>query len=402
MPDGSAQSHRLLQVCAVDFTARRFLLPLMRAQRAAGFDVHLACAPGPDCAPIEEEGFPVHPIAFERSTSLPAQWRAWRQLAGLLRTTPCQIVHTHTPVASLVARPVARRASVPVVVYTAHGFYFHDRMKFWVRRAHIMLETWAQRYADLLWTQSEEDARTAIAEGIAPAGRVLAIGNGVDVARFSPDKVSEENRAALRAELGLEPGDGPVVVIVGRLVREKGYLEFIDALARLKEDFPRLRAIAIGSQLASDHDAAGDAITERAKTAGLDKTLIFAGLRNDVSALLSLGGLFCLPSWREGMPRSLIEAMAAGMPVVATDIRGCREEVVPGETGLLVPVDDAGALAGAMGKILANRELSARMGRAGRERALKEYDESVVIGRQMDSLKAFMTETGLSWPKVTM
>lgn len=382
----------ILQLCAVDFTARRFLLPLMRAQREAGFDVELACAPGPDIAMIEAEGFVFHPIPFQRSMNLPAHIKAYRALAALLRRRPFTIVHAHTPIAAAIARPCARRNGVPVVIYTAHGFYFHERMKPIVRRAHVMLEKFAQRYADFLFTQSSEDCETAIAEGIAPRGRAETIGNGVDTKRFAREQFSKDELDAARRELGISGDDHPLVVMIGRLVREKGYFEFLEAMAILRRKHPRARALIIGSALTSDHDDAATGIRAHATQLGLVEGAIFAGLRSDVPKLLALGDVFCLPSWREGMPRSIIEAMAAGLPVVATDIRGSREEVIPGETGLIVPMRDAAALGEALIKIADDPEKSRRMGAAGRHRAIAQFDEQGVIERQMVRIRALLKE----------
>ncbi len=389
---------RILQVCAVDFTARRFLLPLMRAQRAAGFGVELACADGPELAAVEAEGFRCHRVPFRRSYNLPAHARAWRALGRLLARERFTVMHAHTPIAAAIARPCARRAGVPVVLYTAHGFYFHERMRPALRRAHIALERWAQRHADYLFTQSEEDLAAALAAGIAPAGAAEWIGNGVETARFAPEQFGPEELARARAELGIEPGDHPVVAMVGRLVREKGYLELLEAFARLRADYPRARLLAIGAALASDHDAAGATIVERARQLGLGESVIFAGLRGDVARLLALADIFTLPSWREGMPRSIIEAMASGRPVVATDIRGSREEVVAGETGLLVPVGNAGALARALAELAADPERARAMGAAGRRRAAELFEERLVIGRQQARLRELLAERGLEWP----
>ncbi|MCL5270501.1 MAG: glycosyltransferase family 4 protein [bacterium] len=417
---------RILQVCAVDFTARHFLLPLMRAQREAGFDVHLACHPGPDVPALEAEGFPVHPVAFERSIDLGAHARAWVQLGRLLRgagrvnpkagstaagrrSTPAgqtepvfAVVHAHTPVAAMIARPAARRAGVPVVIYTAHGFYFHDRMAPWLRRLHVALERWAQRRADYLFTQSAEDLETAVREGIAPAARAEAIGNGVDLARFDRGRISPARLERTRRELGLEGNGGPLVIMIGRLVREKGVIEFLQALAEVRRAHAGAQALIIGEALPSDRAGAAEDIRRLAAALGLTEAgrpaVIFTGLRRDVPELLALGDVFCLPSWREGMPRSIIEAMAAGLPVVASAIRGCREEVAEGETGLLVPPRDVGALAGALGRLAADPALRARLGAAGRRRAEALYDEERVVARQMARLRILFAEKSLAWP----
>jgi glycosyltransferase involved in cell wall biosynthesis len=119
---------------------------------------------------------------------------------------------------------------------------------------------------------------------------------------------------------------------------------------------------------------------------GLSGRLLMLGYRNDVPAILSLLDLFAMPSYREGMPRALLEAMATGLPVVATDIRGCREEVVDGETGLLVPPRDHYALGEAMLRILSDGEMAARMGRAGRQRVVDLFDERIATKIQIERL----------------
>ena len=382
----------------MDFTARHFLLPLMEAQRRGGFEVHLACRRGPDAPAIEAAGFELHPIEFSRSFSLSAHFRAYRQLVGLLRRRVFTVVHAHTPVAAMIARPAARRCGVPVVIYTAHGFYFHEGMRPWARLVHIGLERAAQRYADFLFTQSGEDLETAVRERIAPPARAMAIGNGVDLARFSPDGPAGQGLAELRRELGIEPAARPVVIMVGRLVREKGYFEFLEAFGELRRSMPAARALLIGEALASDHDDSADAIRAHARRLGVADSVVFAGLRTDIPRLLALGDLFCLPSWREGMPRSVIEAMAAGLPVVATNIRGCREEVEDGLTGLLTPVRDAPALAEAMRRILSDEGLRRQMGEAGLRRARERFDENEVIERQTRVLRTLFLEKDLAWP----
>lgn len=395
-----AHRPKLLQVCAVDFTVRHFLLPLMRAQRRWGFDVDFACTPGPYSTEIEDEGFPIKPLKVERSANLFAHARAYRDFKRLLSGESYQAVHVHTPVASLIGRPAARKSGVPIVVYTAHGFYFHDEMNPLARRLHIGLERRAQRYADFLMTQSAEDRRTAIHEKIAEADRIRAIGNGVDLKRFRPDLLDGDERAAMRGELGIPAGAGPIVTIMGRLVREKGYFEFLEAWAMLRDEFPESRAIVIGEALASDRASAGSQVRARAEELGLTDSIVFTGLRRDVPRLLAVSDLFVLPSWREGMPRSIIEAMASGLPVIASDIRGCREEVADRGTGRLIPARNQRVLADAMRELMANPEIRKRMGSAGRERAESLFDEEKVIARQEEVFRMLFAEKGLGWPAV--
>ena len=138
--------------------------------------------------------------------------------------------------------------------------------------------------------------------------------------------------------------------MIGRLVKEKGVLEFLEAAKLVSKKNSNIHFMLVGSRLESDHSQAVD---DKIKTCKIDlgERLILTGLRNDIPELLSQMNAFCLPSWREGMPRTIIEAMAMQIPVIATDIRGSREEVVQNETGLLVPCKNPMALANAMCKL---------------------------------------------------
>jgi glycosyltransferase involved in cell wall biosynthesis len=368
---------KVAQLINVDFALNHFVLPLMREIRARGHEVLGICADGPLLATARAEGFRIVPAPFQRSYDLLAHARSYRFLTRLFREEKFDLLHVHTPLAALIGRLAGRAAGIPRIAYTAHGFYFHDRMAWPQKTFHIGLERLGARATDILMTQSSEDAETAIRLGLAPGGVAHAIGNGVDVEKFRPDP---SLRAAVRAELGT-PDDAVVAVMTGRLVAEKGYPELFRAAAQV----PTLHLWCVGSRLASDHaDPIGADIA--AAQAAMGPRLHLLGYRPDVHRLLAAADLFTLPSHREGMPRSIIEAMATALPVVATDIRGSREEVVQGETGLLVPVGDVPALAAALARLASDAEMRAGMGAAGRARALELYDERKVIARQIQIL----------------
>ncbi|MGD9537687.1 MAG: glycosyltransferase family 4 protein [Alphaproteobacteria bacterium] len=363
---------KICQLCAVDFTLYHFILPLMEAERAAGHEVIGVCAGGPWLKEVEARGFRTVAVPFERSLNLASHWRAYRSLVHVFRAERFDMVHVHTPIAGLIGRLAARRARVPRIVYTAHGFYFHERMPALKRRLFIGLEWLGGRFTDVLFTQAREDADAARRHRLCKGGVIEAIGNGVDVGRFHPARDAAE-RAAVRAGIGT-PDDRVVILTVGRLVAEKGYPELFEAMRGLDAEL-----WVAGERLASDHARSVAPPEDLAN-------LRLLGHRKDVPDLLRGADIFVLPSHREGMPRSIIEAMMTGLPVVATDIRGSREEVVAGETGLLVPVDDPAALRKALAALIADQSLRARLGAAGRARALDLYDERKVIERQMRAL----------------
>jgi glycosyltransferase involved in cell wall biosynthesis len=371
---------KICQLCAVDFTMARLLLPLCIAMQEAGHEVVAICSDGPLLERVRAAGICCRPITIERSMNPIAALRSARAVARVMREEKFDIVHVHTPVASLIGRLAAWRAGVPLIAYTAHGFYFHEHMAWFRRNVFIALEWLAGRVTRVLMTQSQEDADLARSRNLIAGSVIEAIGNGVDAMRFRPG--TAEQRLAIRKDLDT-PGQAVVIMMVGRLVAEKGYPELFAAMKQVDAHL-----WVAGDQLESDHADSVDAALAAIKAdADLSARVHLLGERDDVSDLLAAADVFTLPSHREGMPRSIIEAMMTGLPVVATNIRGSREEVVDGETGLLVPVNQADVLASALSALTADPARRTAMGAAGRERALDLYDETRVIARQLKILK---------------
>jgi len=371
---------KVLQVAAIDTTVHFLLKPLLERLRKEGYNVHVACSPGPRLLKLEKQGYFVHPVPIARKvaplSNVQSLWRLYR----LMRRERFDIVHVHTPVAAALGRIAAKLARVPMVVYTAHGFYFHELMSRWKRRLIISIErALGQRCTDLLLTQSAEDADTAVREKIVAKERVVWIGNGVD-----PQKFVRPPSETLRTKLGFT-SENRVIGFIGRLVREKGVVELFEAMTRVATQFPKARLLVVGDTLKSDRDTHAIARLNRIITSErLDDVVKFTGFRDDTPDLLAIMDVFVLPSHREGMPRAILEAMAAGRPVIATNIRGCREEVIHDVTGLLVDVGDSEALAEAVIKVLSDEGLALRMGQAGRKRVEEEFDEEIVLQRQLD------------------
>lgn len=376
---------KVCQLCAVDFTLQHFLLPLIDGMRSAGWNVTAVCSDGPAIPGLRSLGYRIETVPIARSLNPFRHSRSLLELVRLFRRERFDVVHAHTPVAALLGRIAAKIAGVPLVVYTAHGFYFHDEMPLPKRWVFVLLERIGGWFTDLLFTQSAEDARYAVTGRIAANDRVFAIGNGVDVVHFDPERVGDQR--SLRKALGV-PDEAFMVGMIGRQVREKGVVDFLEAAIEVTREDPRVQFVLVGERLASDHADSVAAEIAQAKTA-LGGRLILTGLRQDIPELLAAMDLFCLPSHREGMPRTIIEAMMMGRPVVATNIRGSREEVVHEETGLLVPVRDARALAQAILRCAANPVWAQRLGIAGRKRALMLYDERRVIAVQLEKIQEF-------------
>ncbi len=361
---------KVIEVTNVDFSLRHFLLPVMRAIRARGHEVIGVSADGPLHAVVRGEGFRVMPVPLERSLSPLALWRGYRALLALFRAEKPDLVHAHMPISGFLARLAARVAGVPVIAYTCHGFLFNQPGSPLRRAAALAMEWLGGRLTDVHMTVSAEEAADARRLWIARTS--VAIGNGRDPALYHPDAGA---RARIRAEFGV-PDDRVVVIVVSRLVRHKGHPELLAALRDLDAEL-----WVVGERLASDH---GADLEPFFANAGLGPRLRRLGYREDIAALLAAADIFSLPSHFEGLPMSVIEAMLCGLPVVATAIRGPREQIIDGETGFLVPPMRVPELAAALGKLVADPALRARLGAAGRTRALDLYDESRVVAHTLD------------------
>ncbi|MBB2168513.1 glycosyltransferase family 4 protein [Gluconacetobacter aggeris] len=366
---------KILEVTNVDFSLRHFLLPLMRGLRAEGHEVVGVCADGPLLAEVRDEGFRVETVPMVRSFSPLAQIKALTALMNLIQREQPDIVHAHMPISGLLGRLAAKLCGVQCVAYTCHGFLFNQPGAMPRRGLSLALEWMAGRITDRYFTVSTQEAEDAQRLRIHPTP--LALGNGRDPASFHPDP---ESRQRIRNELGVS-ASAVVIIVVSRLVRHKGYPELLEAM----EQVPGAELWVVGERLASDHGPSLDENFARAE-AELGGRLRQLGYRRDIPALLAAADIFVLPSHFEGLPMSVIEAMLSGLPVVATDIRGPREQVVTGRTGLLVPAGEVAPLARALLRLARDGDLRYRMGEAGRQRARGRYDEATVTANAVAAL----------------
>jgi glycosyltransferase involved in cell wall biosynthesis len=370
---------RALQFCARDVTVQKLLLPLIDRLTEEGLEVVSACTPGRYTPELIQRGYALRGVEVDRRFSPRSNARSVWDLYRLLRREHFDVVHVHTPVAAAIGRVAARMAGVPIILYTAHGFYHHENMRRRNRQACVWAEKVLGKLTDTLMTQSQEDAASAVSEGISPPERVVWIGNGVDLSQFTPGPPSAEAKRFF----GI-PESAPVVGFMGPIIAEKGALELVDAFQETLISVPGAYLLLAGDVINGDRDlGTKEVIRRKLEGKDLSSRIIFAGYQEDISNFMQAIDLFTLPSHREGMPRSIIEAMASGKPVVATDIRGCREEVVNELTGLIVPLRDSRALAQALTRILSDPVLARHMGREGRQRAEAMYSERDVLDREI-------------------
>ena len=380
-------------------TADRSLDALLGYQLARlvdeGFDVIGVSAPGPHVRALEPARIRHIPIrSLTRSWAPEDDLRATGELFRLFRRERPAIVHTHDPKSGLLARLAARITRVPAIVNTVHGLHANPEPSTAKRFVIDRFERWAMRLSHHELFQSHEDIDRALRARMVSPGRASWLGNGVDLRRFDPDVVDPAAAAELRRRWGVPEG-GRVVGVVARLVREKGYAELFAAAELLRRSHPKVVVVSVGAAEPSNADGLSRSELALARETGV----VFhgEGVREEMPAIYAAFDVFVLPSRREVMPRSAIEASAMRRPVVATDIRGCREVVDPGVTGTLVPAKDPVALAQAIAAMLDDPAAAAAMGEAGRMRALDRFDEDAVVERTLQVYRRLLRGHGIRW-----
>ena len=380
---------KVAHLCTVDSSLRYLLLPQLEGSRAQGDETLGISAPGPDVAFLEARGIRHVPLrASTRKRSLVSDVRAAWELIHILRTERPDVLHTHNPKPGVYGRILGRLLGVPIVVNTVHGLYATESDPFWKRALVYLLEALASRFSDLELIQSAEDVQTIRRLRLVAPDKVQYLGNGVDLVRFS-NHVDVNSRGAKRSELCLDL-EAVVVGCVARLVAEKGIPELIAAYDMRSQDY---ELVIVGPPDPSKEDALTQEDIETAERSGVR----FLGHREDVEMLYLVFDLFVLPSHREGFPRAAMEAAASGLPLIVTDVRGCREVVDPGVNGILVPRQDPAALAAGLDKLVADPQMRAEMGEAGRRKARRDFDEHEVVAKVLAAYGEVSERKGLTF-----
>jgi len=363
---------KVAHLTTIDASLRFLVMPQLLAVRDAGGEAVGISAPGPWVSELEEAG--IRHIALQSSTrgmDFVADLRAVRELWHILKEERFDVLHTHNPKPGLYGRVLGRLAGVPIIVNTVHGLYATPDDRFMKRVVVYTLEAIASRFSHAELVQNPEDLELLHRWRISPRGRTVLLGNGVDLQRFDPNRFDDTDRNRMRSLLNVAD-DQIVVGMVGRLVAEKGYPELFEGAKMLGDQYV---VLAIGPHDPEKADALPEVMLSEAATNGVR----FLGMRDDVEELYAAMDMFVLPSHREGFPRAAMEAAASGLPVIATDIRGCRQVVDDGVNGLLIPVKDAQAIVAAIVRLGESPQLRSTMGAASVERSREQFDEQDVV-----------------------
>lgn len=389
---------RVAKICAVPISVKLLLRPQIDALAKRGYEVLCFCSDGPEVARLRADGLQIHPVEIPRRVAPWLDLKAIVRLALLLRRQDIQVVHTHTPKAAFIGQVAAWLARVPVRINTVHGLYYVARPKGVMRSFLKLMERISCRLADLTLSQSDEDSRLMTREHWLPPQRVKWIGNGIDLRKYSPAAFDSNEGQRVREEFGI-PRGAFVVGIVARMVAEKGFAELFEAFTELRKKASDAFLLHIGFIDRSRNEEVTPAWAEKL---GISPYCCFAGERDDVARLMTAMDVYCLPSYREGYPRSVIEANAMGLPAIVTDIRGCREAVQHDLNGLLVPARDVTSLAKAMYSLYEDAEYRARLSAGAIRRSRELFNEQRVIRTVLDCYDELLRGKGLIPPRHNM
>lgn len=343
------------------------VLALARSLDPNLFEVTVASAPG---GPYEKEfiqsGIPFVAIpSYVRHLHPVHDARAILSLVRLLKKERFDIVHAHGPKAGFLARLAARLCSVPVVMYTHHGIVFHSRQSAIKRYVYRNLEALATTWTHKLVCVSEYNRDTLLRAGIGRRDDYVVVWNGVDPSPYQLQEPESLLINQVRTSLNIAPTD-IVIAMVARLEEPKDPVLLVRAAAHIDSGIP-WKILFVGDGSLRPH------VERVARELRIESKVVITGFRSDVPAVLAASDIAVLASKSEGLPISVIEAMMAGKPVVATSVGGTREVVVDNETGFLVPVDDPISLGNRLSILAAHADLRSHMGALGRSRALELF-----------------------------
>jgi len=333
------------------------------------------CSDGPGLEQVRAEGFQVVTLPLRRKMApladLVAVWRLWR----LLSRERFDLVHTYTPKAGLLGQLAAYLAGIPNRVHSCRGLLYVaglTRLRKTLFRLTDRL-TWSLAARTIFVSRADQEY--AVREGLCDSSRTRCTGSGVDLRYFAPHE--SRMRVSARRDLGLS-ADHFVFLTIGRFVGDKGYRELAEAAAVLWREDPRVRFVWLAPVMGNEEDVLPDSL--RADW-GLTDVVIQLPYRSDPRPLYAAADALVHPSYREGVPRVVMEAAAMGLPIVASDIPGCREVITPGVTGLLFRPGDSQALLRALRAMMQDPHGARTRAHAARDLIRRRFDQDSLTDR---------------------
>jgi glycosyltransferase involved in cell wall biosynthesis len=375
MATKSSSSKRLCIIVTVSVSLYGLYRKQWRYWVEQGFDVHGVAAPGPEHKKVRQMGVSTHPIPMQRKPSPFKDVISLFRLWWFLLFNRFDIIHVSTPKASLLGALAARMSGHRRLIYTLRGRAY-ENMAGWRRRMMNTCEWLTCRLAKRVIPICRELGRVIVDEGLCPAEKIHVIGSGsscgIDLDHFTRTEQNVHIGREIRNQFGIGT-DGLVILFVGWLRKDKGTNELVRAFDALAAGYPGLHLLLLGNYEPSD--PLDDDVTLSIESNPRIHRLPW---QEEPAVVYTAADIVAFPSHREGFGNIAIEAAAMELPVVASDIMGCREAVKNQETGLLVPPGDIDALALALKQLIENPGLRSKLGRNGRNRVAQEFRQEII------------------------
>jgi len=353
----------------LDYNLWLFRLPIMQELVRQGHTVYAICPSGEISESFSKHGITYIPYEIERSSLNPLkELSAIRNIYRAIKLLNLDILHTFTAKPNIYGTIAGKLAKVPRIINLVEGlgsFYLENDFKSRAVRTLIeFLYTRIFKLSNTVMFVNKDDPAYLLSKDIVAPEKIFIIkGVGIDTERWSPSpKMDQWIR----------------VTMVARALKHKGVQEFIDAATILMQHYSNISFQFVGSPDEGNRSSFPETYMK-------EQTAIhYLGYQTNIRHILSQSDIFVLPSYREGLPRTSMEAMSMGLPIVTTDVVGCRETVDQGVNGFLVPPYNASALSDAIKKLLDDPDLRSRMGQAGREKALREFDVATIVDKHLE------------------
>jgi len=374
---------KICLVCSVQFTYEKFIKDIIKDFPKENYEI--SCVFNWDSLGFEpkQEGVIFKNIDLKRNASPINIIGSIIKLLVYFKTHKFDLIQVHTPIASISSRIAAKLAGCKCIVYKIHGFYFHENMPILKRYIHIIIEILLAKITSKFYLVSEEDTLFARMIGMKNKEDIFYVGNGINSELFKP--INFEKKCQAKLDIGLKK-DNLVIGFVARLIEEKGILELFDAFRYLVNDYKNVQLLICGSKLKSDYGSSIDEQLELLKEEYPEKVITTGYLDKTILAYNSMD-IFCLPSWREGMPYTVLEAMMCALPVVTSDIRGCREAVINHETGIICKPRDKSSLYKSLKYLVDNPQKRINYGERGYLRAMNNFNSKSTKKTEIELLK---------------
>ena len=366
---------KILQVCNTDFYLNNFLGELVIQLNAKGYEVDCICE-GNEISPnLKSYVSKLICFDFPKDSSIFLFIRAIIKMYKIIKMGNYDLVNSHNRNSSIVARLACFLAKKPINVYTAHGFYFHDAQSRFAYRLTLFFERLMTLISDSIMSQSNEDTLLMISLNSSLKKKINTIGNGINIDKFYKSR----NRAKVESDLDLA-SNKIRLICVGRIVKNKGYEDIVRAISEINQE---LELVIVGGNIKQEINPISIELTELINKLNLNNITI-TGLIYNVEDYLSVSDIFISASYREGVPRSVLEAQAAFLPVIVTNIRGNREVVTHGVNGYIYEKGNYKELAGFI-QVLA-KDLDKRLifGSKGRENVKSRFTENQYVQKQVE------------------